>query len=50
MSVVEQLDVAIFDTDVPSQSTQDSELTIEARLKHMHDFMSTYMPNTTAEE
>lgn len=47
---MEQLDVAVNDTAVPSQSTQDSELTVEAKLKRMHDFMSNYMPNITAEE
>lgn len=50
MSIVEQLDVAATDTKVTSQSTQESELTVEAKLKHMHDFMSNYMPNTSVEE
>lgn len=50
MSIVEQLDVAATDTAVPSQSAQESGVTIEVKLKHVHDFMSNYMPNTSVEE
>lgn len=50
VSIVEQLDVLIADTAASSPCTQQSRLTIEAKLKHMHDFLSNYMPNTTIEE
>ena len=50
MSIVGQLNVSVVDIPGPSQSTQDTALTIEAKLKHMHDFMLNYMPNSTVEE
>ena len=50
-SIVEQLDVSGgSESAIYTQSTQESALTIEAKLKHMHDFLSNYMPNTTVEE
>lgn len=50
VSIVEQLDVSVADTAASSQCIQQSRLTIEAKLKHMHDFLSNYMPNATIEE
>ena len=50
MSIVEQLDVSTFSREGCTQTTQDMEISIETKLKRMHNFMSDYMMSTTIEE
>ena len=49
VSVVEQLDVTVTGTASCTQPTQDAAVTIETKLKDMHEFLANYMLTITEE-